>query len=77
MSVDFLPDTTMAQQTDTFLSAFTGYHSKHSHEKRALAVSAALEVIRADATGGNAELNDELKNLSKYADLIQKALVSE
>ena len=58
----------------TFVGAFTGYHSKHPHEKRALAVSAALEVIRADASGGNAEVNDELKNLGKYADLIQKAL---
>jgi len=40
-------------------------------------VAAALEVIRADASGGNAEVNDELKNLAKYADHIQKALGSE
>lgn len=64
----------MEHDDSTFVSAFKGYHSKHAHEKRALAVSAALEVIRADASGGNAEVNDELKNLAKYADHIQKAL---
>jgi len=64
----------MDQKDNSYLGAFTGYHSKHAHEKRALAVAAALEVIRADASGGNAEVNDELKNLGKYADHIQKAL---
>ncbi len=58
----------------SFVTSFKGYHSKHAHEKRAVAVAAALEVIRADASGGNAEVNDELKNLAKYADHIQKAL---
>lgn len=37
-------------------------------------MAAALEVVRADAFGGNAEVNDELKSLAKYADNIQKAL---
>ncbi len=64
----------MEQDSNSFAAAFKGYHSKHAHEKRALAVAAALEVVRADAYGGNAEVNDELKSLSKYADNIQKAL---
>lgn len=64
----------MAKEDNSFVASFDGYHSKHSHEKRALAVAAALEVIRADAAGGNAEVGDELKNLAKYADHIQKAL---
>jgi len=64
----------MENDNASFAAAFKGYHSKHAHEKRSLAVAAALEVIRADAFGGNAEVNDELKNLSKYADSIQKAL---
>lgn len=71
-----LPDPAMEQENSSFVTAFKGYHSKHAHEKRALAVAAALEVIRADAFGGNAEVNDELKSLAKYADNIQKALDS-
>ena len=66
----------MENDSTSFVAAFQGYHSKHAHEKRALAVAAALEVVRADAFGGNAEVNDELKSLSKYADNIQKALES-
>ncbi len=64
----------MENDFGSFDTAFKGYHSKHAHEKRALAVAAALEIIRADAFGGNSEVNDELKNLAKYADIIQKAL---
>jgi len=59
------------------VQAFVGYHNKREDEQRAAAVSAALELIRADATGGNAEVEDEIKNLSKYADQIQKALASK
>ena len=58
----------------SFAEAFQGYHNKHANDQRVLAVSAALELIKADAFGGNAEVNDELKNLAKYADHIQKAL---
>lgn len=64
----------MSNENISLVNAFAGYHSKHAHEKRALAVAAALEVIRADAAGGNAEVGDELKSLVKYADQIQKAL---
>ncbi len=64
----------MGNEDNSFVDSFQGYHSKHSHEKRALAVAAALEIIRADASGGNAEVGDELKSLAKYADQIQKAL---
>lgn len=64
----------MENDVSSFNASFKGYHSKHAHEKRATAVAAALEVIRADAFGGNSEVNDELKNLAKYADHIQKAL---
>ena len=70
------PDYKMEQDNNSFVEAFRGYHSKHAHEKRALAVAAALEGVRADASGGNAEVNDELKSLGKYADNIQKALES-
>lgn len=63
-------------ENNSFVTLLEGYHSKHSHEKRALAVAAALEVIRADAVGGNAEVGDELKSLAKYADHIQKALAN-
>ena len=61
-------------ENNSFVAFFEGYHSKHSHEKRALAVAAALEIIRSDAAGGNAEVGDELKSLAKYADHIHKAL---
>jgi len=64
----------MDSDNTSFADVFKGYHSKHTHEKRAAAVAAALEVIRADASGGNAEVGDELKSLAKYADHIQKAL---
>ncbi|WP_025804604.1 hypothetical protein [Pseudomonas chlororaphis] len=44
-------------------------------EKRALAVSAALEVIAAKASGADAtSLAREFQNLSTYADQIQAAL---
>lgn len=66
----------MDNENSSFASIFRGYHSNHDQEKRALAVAAALELLRADARGGNAEVNDEIKNLSKYADHIQKALTS-
>jgi len=74
MQATKLVDQTMEKNNTSFADAFQGYHSKHAHEKRALAVAAALEVVRADAFGGNAEVNDELKSLAKYADNIQKAL---
>ena len=57
--------------------SFVGYHNQHEDDKRAIAVAAALELIRADASGGNAEVGDELKSLSKYADQIQKALANK
>ena len=43
-------------------------------DKRLIAVTAALELIRCDATGGNADLGAEIKNVGKYADQIQKAM---
>jgi hypothetical protein len=46
-------------------------------DKRLIAVTAALELIRCDATGGNADLGAEIKNVGKYADQIQKAMKSE
>ncbi len=64
----------MKNDDSSFAVTLNGYHSKHSHEKRAMAVAAALEIIRADAGGGQADVADELKNLAKYADHIQKAL---
>ena len=76
MRATISPDQSMENDSTSFVAAFQGYHSKHAHEKRALAVAAALEVVRADAFGGNAEVNDELKSLGKYADNIQKALES-
>lgn len=45
-------------------------------DKRLIAVTAALELIKTDAAGGNAELDKEMDNLSKYADTIQKAIKS-
>jgi len=46
-------------------------------DKRLIAVTAALELIRCDATGGNADVGDELKNIGRYADFIQKAMKPE
>lgn len=66
----------MDNDNSSFATIFRGYHSNHEQEQRALAVAAALELLRADARGGNAEVSDEIKNLSKYADYIQKALTS-
>lgn len=66
----------MDNEDNSFAGTLKGYHSRHSHEQRALAVAAALEIIRADASGGNAEVGDELKSLAKYADQIQKALAN-
>ena len=43
-------------------------------DKRLIAVTAALELIRCDATGGNADLGAEIKNVGKYADHIQRAM---
>ncbi len=46
-------------------------------DKRLIAVTAALELIKCDATGGNADLGAEIKNVGKYADQIQRALKPE
>ena len=46
-------------------------------DKRLIAVTAALELIKCDATGGNADLGAEIKNVGKYADPIQRALKPE
>lgn len=46
-------------------------------DKRLIAVTAALELIRCDATGGNADLGAEIKNVGKYADQIQRAMKPE
>jgi len=64
----------MDHEKRTLIGAFAEYHTKDENVQRAMAVAAALELIRADATGGQAEVGDEMKNLSKYADQIQKAL---
>ena len=41
----------MDNENSSFASIFRGYHSNHDQEKRALAVAAALELLRADARG--------------------------
>jgi hypothetical protein len=46
-------------------------------DKRMIAVTAALELIKCDASGGNADLGAEIKNVAKYADHIQRALKPE
>ena len=46
-------------------------------DKRLIAVTAALELIKCDASGGNADLGAEIKNVAKYADQIQRALKPE
>lgn len=66
-------------QKQTLMELMMFYnHLDTSHEdKRLIAVTAALDLIKSDAQGGNADLNAEMKNLSKYADSIQKALKPE
>lgn len=46
-------------------------------DKRLIAVTAALELIRCDAAGSNADLSAEVKNVGRYADQIQKAMKPE
>jgi hypothetical protein len=42
--------------------------------KRAHAVAAAMELIAARVSAGDVHLENEMQNLSKYADQIQEAL---
>lgn len=52
-------------------------HSQSEEDKRALAVTAALAVIQAKVTNAPTYagiVENEIKNLSKYADQIQEAL---
>ncbi len=66
-------------QKQTLIELMMGYnHLDTSREdKRLIAVTAALELIKSDAQGGNVDMSAEMKNLSKYADSIQKALKPE
>lgn len=52
------------------------YHAVGPDAQRAIAVSAALELIqtRLSASSASSTLRNELENLSAYADQIQEAL---
>lgn len=52
------------------------YNALRPESQRALAVSAALELVSLNVQGANSSgtLEAELKSLSNYADLIQDAL---
>jgi len=51
------------------------YHALKPEAQRAIAVSAALELITAKlSSGASTNLDGEVKNLSLYADQIQAAL---
>lgn len=65
------------KQTLMELMMFYNHLDTSQEDKRLIAVTAALDLIKSDAQGGNADLAAEMKNLSKYADSIQKALKPE
>lgn len=64
-------------QSLTELMLFYNQLDTSVDDKRLIAVTAALELIKSDAQGGNADLAAEIKNLSRYADQIQKALSAD
>lgn len=66
--------TANSNQTLTELLMSYNHLDTSKDDKRLIAVTAALELIKSDASGGNTELSEELKNLGKYADSIQKAI---
>ena len=52
------------------------YTNQHADTQRAMAVSAALELIATNLAGSGSSglMESEMKSLSKYADQIQEAL---